>query len=271
MTAPRSILFVGDTHCGSLYGVWPKRLLGENLHDISGPRYLADCWEHHLGRVAELCPGGMDLLVLTGDLIEGKNRKAAAAGLFTPTLGHQVEGAIDLLKPLAAMARRTIRVDGTGYHEEFDEALIALDYALGVAKKRQVFDLQLPGGILNIAHHPAGGSAIYQGTKLDKEAVWADVAAQRRQVPHARWIVRAHLHNFAYQATATKTVCLLPCWKLADFHAKKLNYWAFQPTIGSVLMQADDTEPGGYRFRLLDYELPQPAINAVEDFDAAAG
>lgn len=258
--SPRTILFVGDLHCGGVYGLWPAKWIANGMRDITGASYLADCWSHHGRLIDELYPDGIDILVLTGDLIEGKNRKGQGAGLFTANIGEQTKGAIELLRKLAARSRCVIRVDGTGYHEEFDDALFYLDSELGVQAKQQVFDIQLPGGVLNVAHHPAGGSAIYQGTKLSKEAVLAAFASMQRQVPTARWIVRAHLHNYALQETQSTTVCLLPCWKLADFYAKKVNYWGFQPTIGSVVMEADSTHPGGYRFRPLLYEPLMPTV-----------
>lgn len=257
----KTALFVGDLHCGGYYGLWPEEYLGSSgVRDWSGTRYLNQCWQHMLADVDRLVPGGVDATFLMGDLIEGKNYKAQAVGLHTAALGEQAKGAIKLLQPVRERSKVMLRVDGTPYHEGFDGALGELDVALGISRKAQVFDVQLPGGILNVAHHPAGGSALYQGTKLDKEAVWSSVAAARGQVPTARWIVRAHLHNFAVQHTATKTVLLMPCWKLADFYAKKGNYWAWQPDIGAVLMVADEYEAGGYRFIPLLYPPLVPEV-----------
>lgn len=249
---PRHIGFIGDIHCGSKVGLWPVEEIGrKNV----GAKYLMDCFGHLVESWPEL-----DLLVLMGDLIDGKQRKSDGVGLFTADLGEQVAGAIEVLRPLAAKAKLIYRIEGTPYHEDFHNQLAALDSELNVAQTAQVMDIDLGTGILNVAHHPAGGSAMYTGALVDKTSVWSKVAAQCGKIPAARWIVRAHCHTYMLQDTETVTSIQNPCWQLPTAHAKKTNYYKFQSDIGGVLMIADDEEDSGYRFRCTRYPTPLPTI-----------
>lgn len=212
----------------------------------------------------------LDVLFLTGDLIDGPQRKSAGTGVFSTRMGDQVDLAIEVLKPLVAKAERVVRVDGTPYHEDFHGALKTLDEALGVHKVAQVVDLDLGPGVLNVAHHPMGGSMLYRGTQVDREGLWATIAAARRKVPKVRWIVRAHVHDWMYQETQDTAVVSLPCFELATPHAKKVAYWRFQPSLGGALMRADPSHPFGYRFTPTLYDPPLPSVTSMEELRRAS-
>jgi hypothetical protein len=255
---PETILFVGDLHCGSRYGLWPEAELPSTSRYL-GVRYLAECWRHML----DWLPQRIDLVILMGDIIEGKSRKAEGTGLMTADLSEQAEAAAAALASLRARTGRIWRVDGTPYHEDYHGALRLMDAILGVSLARQVIDVDLDGEVLNVAHHPAGGSALYLGTKLSKESIWSSVAMARRKVPHARWIVRGHLHRYAMQRDSSVTALLTPCWKLQDPYAAKGHYWDWKPDLGCVLMRRDGDEPGGYRMIEQLYDPPMPDVVKV--------
>jgi len=265
-TKPQTIAFVGDTHCGSHWGLHPT---GDEWLPRSskwtGIRYLMECFGHMVDSWPEI-----DLLVLTGDLIDGPQRKSSGTGVFSTKMGDQVDLAIEVLRPLAAKAKKIIRVDGTPYHEDFHNALSTLDHALGVSKTSQIFDIDLEPGILNIAHHPMGGSMLYRGTQVDREGLWAAIAAVRRKVPMVRWIFRAHVHDYMMMESQDTVVVSLPCWELATPHAKKTAYWRFQPSLGGVLMEADKTHPSGYRITPHLYDPPQPTVTKMGEIRAQA-
>lgn len=256
-------VFVGDTHVGGHHALYPAARLPE-FPKYPGIRYLADCWHHAL----DALPRKIPLLVFTGDLIEGTNRKAQSIGLFSARLSDQVEAAIELLAPLARRAETVLRVSGTDYHDDAHNPLLALDIALKVKKARQVFNLDMGTGILNVAHHPKGGGVMYEGTKLDQEQRLMRLAAEAGKVPKARWIVRGHLHNFRHFRTPTSEVVLLPCWKLPDAYAMKGNLFGWQPDLGLVVMDRDRKAASGYLFRENLYDLPKVDIDSEETLHA---
>lgn len=245
---PKTIGFIGDIHSGSLWGLNPKP-------ETAGEKYLAQCYQHLIKGWPKL-----DLLVLMGDLIDGKQPKAQGTLVHTAHLGTQTDMAIKVLEPVVAKAKRVIRVDGTPYHEDFHGALGKLDVAFGVTKAEQIIDLDLGSGILNVAHHPIGGATLYMGTQVDKETLWSQIAAFEKHVPNARWIVRAHRHTYIKQETRTRTIVQMPCFELPTPHAKKCNYWRFQPSIGGLLMVADERHDSGYQFFPTLYDSPLPEV-----------
>lgn len=105
--SPETIAFVGDIHAGSWWGLWPRDLLPER--GFVGVRYLLDCWEDLLRR----WPRRIDLLILSGDLIDGPQKKSGGTGVFATSDREQMEGAIEILRPLAKRAERIIRLTGT--------------------------------------------------------------------------------------------------------------------------------------------------------------
>ena len=252
-STPKTIGFLGDVHAGSWWGLWPRESLPERGY--VGVRYLLDCWED----LQRTWPKQLDLLILTGDLIEGPQRKSGGIGVFAVSDREQVEGAIELLQPFTNRAKKVIRITGTPYHDGHGDPLLALDYALGVDHTCQVLDLQLEGGVLNAAHHPMGGSTLYQGTGTDREALWSVISSGTHRTVETRWIVRAHRHHFLHQRSEHKDVVQLPCWQLQTPYAVKANYWRFQPSLGAVLMSKDASSWGGYRFDPTLYPLPQSA------------
>jgi hypothetical protein len=259
---PKAIGFLGDIHCGSHHGLWPLDDLpgGKRGSKYKGVRYLNSCYANMIDQWPDL-----DILILMGDLIDGKQRKSNSTGLFTAQLGDQVKGAIEVLTPLSKKAKKIIRVKGTPYHEEFEGALNDLDSQLGINLTDHVLNLNINDHILNVAHHPVGGSSLYLGTSVDKENIWSSVAAIEKSVPNIRWIFRGHKHTFIHQETVFKQVCLVPCFELPTPYAIKNNYWRFQPIIGGVLLMRDDSEilphPTGYRVVPTTFELPDPVIH----------
>lgn len=253
----KTALFVGDVHAGSFWGLWPREWLPKRTK-FSGVSYLLDCWEHMI----EWAPPKLDLLVLMGDLIDGKQGKSEGTGLFTASFGEQTDGAVELLRPLASRAARIVRVHGTPYHESMHEALLALDAELGIKRKDtgQVLDLDLGGKVLNIAHHPSGGSGIYRGTQVDKEAVWSGVAVSEGLVRKPTWIASAHRHFYMQQDDGTTVVLQTPPWQLSTPYALKLQRWRFRSKIGAVLMKEDPEHWSGYRFVPQLYDPPKTEL-----------
>jgi hypothetical protein len=251
MSKKRAIaLHVADLHAASHYAPWPEK------SKRAASTYLNECWAHFCLNCPEV-----DYLFLPGDLIDGGQHKSKGTGVFTTQLAEQADGAIELLRPIVKKVLKGIfRLDGTPYHESFDNPLDALDKEFHIPKQHvgQVLDVDLlgDGRLLNVAHHPCSGSTIYMGTSVDKEALWSIIAHGMGKVHACRWIVRGHKHSFMIQEQEGKTVCLLPGWQAATPWAKKVNYWRFQPSIGGALMVKDDWQPGELRFVPMTYKMP---------------
>lgn len=219
---------------------------------------MNECWQHF----CQQCPE-MDVLFLMGDLIDGQQKKSQGIPLFTTHLREQVDGATELLRPIAEKAETIYRTEGTPYHDDFHDPLALLDAELGVKRTFQIGDFVIGDRVLNVAHHPMGGATMYSGTKLDREQLWAKRSASAKKVPDPTWIVRGHHHDFSTFHREDVSVASCPAWQLPTAWAKKTNYWKFQVTIGALFLVADEIQPkalrdpSGYRFARMSYESPK--------------
>lgn len=252
------ITFLADVHSGSVWAPWAPSMRSKHGTTLIS-EYLYDCLSDFSNKMPK-----RTVLVINGDVIDGKQKKSGGLGLFSASLSDQVESAIRMIEPLAKKAVRIYRTYGTPYHDDDHDPLAALDYALGVYKTRQVFNFRIDSGVLNVAHHPGGGSTLYTGTKSSREMMKATVAAFRGKVPLPRWIVRSHLHHWNLHHEEGMSYMGLPCWQMPTPHAVKGDYYGWQPAIGSAEMFRDDSEPGGWRFRPHTYDLPAPEVEELQ-------
>ena len=254
-------VFVNDTHLGSRHAIYPLEHLPAKNADVS--RYLTSEWFRIRDHVL---PRRINRLHLVGDIYDGGNPKNGGIGTWTADVGEQEEMALQLLRPLAERARTVIRYKGTPYHET-NYSFGGLAKGLGIRTENEglwVQDIQLDDGrVMNVAHHPMGSGTLYIGTSLDREQVWANVAAGAGKVPHPHIIVRGHRHCYGKEETELGMTVMLPCWKLPSPHEIKANYWRFQSSIGLVTMHRDQSELYGHRFLYHRVAVPAPQPRAI--------
>jgi hypothetical protein len=175
------------------------------------------------------------------------------------------------MEPLLRKAKRVIRTEGTAYHETFHGPLAALDEHFDITmppdvQQRIVRDIDLGGGaILNIKHQPEGEGALYRGTTLDREVLWATITETLHRIPKATHIVRSHLHSFNGFKGFGKHIHLCPCWCLQQAYATNKKYYRWTPEIGGLLMEASPRAHAGWE--TLEKVYPLPAVEA-EPLDA---
>ena len=254
-------VFLNDLHAGSHHAPYPMDALPKRDSAVS--RYLTE----RLGHTLQSLPKKFDRLHLVGDLIDGCNRKSQCLGVWTADMGEQAEMAAELLKPFADRARVVMRYRGTPYHEGNAKCLEGLTRELGIEEENNnlwVQDIKLRNGmILNVAHHPMGGSTLYSGTGLDREQVWSSVAAGAGHVEKPSIIVRGHRHHWGKLETELALSVALPCWKLPSPHEIKANYWRYHSSIGLVTMEYDDAELYSHRFKFLKVDIAKPKARSV--------
>lgn len=251
---------VADIHGGSYWGLLPPNFEfdGQQFPQNKGQVYTWECWMHMI----ETAPKP-DIVVVGGDVHDGDQRKSGGVGVITPDIQVQSAVAIQVLEPLVSPAERWYLCRGTPFHEtNFDYVaryLKAEEWPSG-GRHGWVLDLEVEGVNFNFAHHPMGGSAMYKGTTLDREGLWAIISASIGKVPHADVIVRSHNHFFACFKANRKTVVATPCWQLITPYAIKNGYWRWQPDLGFVdfILTGDPTHPVRIEEHL--YPLPPKEI-----------
>lgn len=261
--ALKNIGIVSDLHCGSFAGLTPPSYWTERTPAMT--RWLWDCWTWQHSNWPKL-----DLLILNGDLIDGTQRRSEATGLLSASLGVQTDIALECLEPLAKKARKIVRTEGTSYHEGFHEHMRRVDERLGIktpgTQERIVRDIDLGEGvILNVKHQPEGEGALYRGTTMDRELLWATVMEAQKNLPHASYIIRSHLHSHSYLGGFGKEIHFTGAWCLQAPYALMKKRYRWIPDIGSLLMQRDPLGFRGWCVKPTLFELPQLEATKYEE------
>ena len=245
---------LSDLHCGSKWGLLPPSYWNE--HTGEAVKWMWKCWKWLAGNWPDL-----DLLILNGDMIDGRQYRSQHTGLVTNSMGEQTRIAIECLAPMAAKATKIIRTEGTAYHEGFDGPLGELDEHFGIrdpgGQERIVRDIRLGGdAILNVKHQPEGSGGLYRGTFLDREVLWAAVTEHLKHLPIATHIVRSHLHSDGHLRGFGKEINYTPGWQLQAPYATQRKRYRWMPDIGGLLMVADPLGFKGYRTMTKIFPLP---------------
>jgi hypothetical protein len=250
-----NIGIVSDLHCGSKCGLLPPSYWNDYTPDAI--KWLWSCWLN----LIDVWPK-LDLLIINGDPIDGKQHRSAGTGLIDNDLSGQTRIAIECLEPLTAKSSKIVRMSGTAYHESFDGPLAALDEHFGISKpptmqKGIVRDIELEdGAILNVKHQPEGEGCLYRGTNMDRELMWAAITEARKHLPNATHIVRSHLHSDGFMRGFGKEFISTPCWCLQAPYALHKRRYRWVPDIGGVLMRRDPCGYKGYTTSTKTYPIP---------------
>jgi hypothetical protein len=242
-------LVVGDTHCGSIYGLAKPGLKLSDDSELGlnpGQEHLWKCWQHMVGATKEI---GFDFVVHMGDAIDGKQPRQKATELCLPLIKDQKALAVECLS-LIKEARPEAAwyfIAGTEYHD--GDACEALDdiaercgaiqyYGAGTGRySREVLDLNIENVVLNFAHHVGGATGFYRTTPIDREAQWSAFAGKDGKVPRADSIHRAHLHHFVHIEHESKHGFIGPCWQLPTRFMRHRSAYRMMPSIGSYIVE----------------------------------
>jgi hypothetical protein len=215
-------------------------------------KWAFECWKDMWRRV-----GKVDLVIHGGDEIDGKQKKSDGVGLVTASLKEQTEIFIDLVKPHLQQIGVQVRVTGSPYHVGHDDPLALADASLGIRLLGVNGDLEVaPSVIMNIAHQMEGGSALYMGTKMDRETLWRSIQEYEHAFGRAKVLDRHHNHMFAESRFHGKQIVLVPTWKAQDGHAKLRGQHRWVPKIGAALYEWNETWEC-YDVREVTYALPE--------------
>lgn len=253
------IVFSGDWHCGSRWGLIPPDWQ-QQPHCSYAASWMWDAWLEYWATAKR-----PDLLCLMGDLIDGTQYRSEGTTLLTSSLQEQVEMAMAVFEAIPARKRphKIIRVRGTAYHESHHGPLAVFDEKFNVYKpltpeQEIVLDIKLPDDrVLNVKHTPEGSAALYLGTVQDRELLWAKVTEINGGIPKATFLVRAHLHMMGRHDGHGKVLVNNPCWSLQAPYALNKRRYRWQPVIGNHSLVREPEEPLGWAPRCKPFTLPK--------------
>jgi hypothetical protein len=148
-------------------------------------------------KIVEMLKPPIDLLIVNGDLIDGRGEASGGTELITPDRTVQAEMAVAALEVWEP--RKVVVSIGTPYHtgktEDWEKTIASV---LGGKAYSHPF-LDVEGVVFDCKHKVGRSSVSYgRGTPLAKERDWNLWWFDRGGQPKADIILRSHVHYFAY-------------------------------------------------------------------------
>jgi hypothetical protein len=188
----KRVLACGDSHCGHRVGLTPPKYQSA----IPGDEYYriqVELWDFFKKEVEALLP--IDILVLNGDLIDGKGGRSGSSELITADINRQRDIAVDCFEWIGAT--NIVVTYGTPYHTgvtDDDEKEIA--NRLGADIRGQQW-IDVNDTVFDIKHFVGNTSVPYsKGTQLSKDRYWNLIWTEFDEQPKADVVLRSHIHNF---------------------------------------------------------------------------
>ena len=218
----RKVVIISDLHCGGNTGLTHPDF--EHRPSDRSPlrayyKTRRACWKWFEGTIRLI--GKVDVLVINGDAIDGKNDKTGGLDLITSDPSEQVNmvcAIVEVVRPKHVLMTR-----GTDYHtgkitsfenmiaDRYDNTTI--DDSLSVAISGVVFDVK----------HEVGRSDSEQSqhTAVASEALQNILLAERSLVPKADIIIRSHVHYFKYCGGADWVAMTTPALQWSSSFGRK--------------------------------------------------
>lgn len=205
----------GDPHCGHKVGLthpdWQQKPVKSCPRHTKFANIQAGMWREYKKGIKQLIPKPLDLLLLTGDLIDGDGRRSGGTELLTTDRLEQCEMAEAAIREIPF--NRVVGVYGTPYHtgnnEDFETQILKnLGGKIGghewirLKGTNITFDLK----------HDIGASSIPHGiaTAPLRDQLWNDIWSKRGEQPDADVMVRGHTHSYVNVRTSDGHVIVAP-------------------------------------------------------------
>jgi len=199
----KRMVVVSDFHCGHEFGLTPPDWwVRDDTHNVSvtkAGRFQRELWKFYTEAIEHLKP--IDLLIVNGDAIEGKNERSGGIELLTSDRHEQVKmakEAIDL-----AEARKIRILYGTRYHvgkeEDFEKILASLISCSDVDVQGHAF-LDMNGCGVDIKHKVTSSTVPHgRMTSIARARLWNVIwSSEHDRQPKADILIRSHVHYFNY-------------------------------------------------------------------------
>jgi len=196
----KRILVLADSHCGHRSGLTPPewRLNPDNPLDRKWAGLQRAQWNWFHRKVTQLQP--FWLLLYLGDAVAGKGERSDGRDIIRRERDDQVAMAKQVIEHVGARKREM--VVGTRYHVRDWERLVAkeVDAKIGAQGWPKAY-----GVVFHIKHKIGRSNTPYgRSTPLAKARLWQQLWVERKRVPDADILLRAHVHYHEYCGNAHK-------------------------------------------------------------------
>lgn len=194
----KRVVLMGDLHCGHGAGLTPPAWM---VRKKKSPKLFSlecEMWEKYMELVEKYSP--VDLVIVNGDLIDGKGNRSGGTELIESDLLKQAEMATEALSPWQTDGY--LFTYGTPYHTATDSGedieKIVADNLEGSIKSHLFIDVD--GFIIDCKHKisssqiPWGKHTAVSRTRI-QNILWNEMDESQ---PKAKLFVRSHVHYFNF-------------------------------------------------------------------------
>lgn len=195
----KRVVIASDLHCGSEVGLTHP--------DFQTMPIQAELWDAFLGMMLPLQP--IDILIVNGDLIDGKAYKAGGGRMITVDRAEQAEMAAQAIEVFDA--KEIFLTYGSAYHggqSEDWEGVVA--DKIGAPIEDQLW-LEVYNTTFDVKHF-VGASSIPHGrhTTIARDRLWNILWADMGQQPKSDVLIRSHVHYHNYNGGPTWVAMTTP-------------------------------------------------------------
>ena len=191
----KKVVIISDLHCGHRAGLTPPDWQYSAEKDSEKRKWgklQSELWNQYLEIIQEI--KSIDVLIVNGDMVDGKNLRAGGSELITSDRIEQANMAVECIN--AWKCKTIVMTYGTPYHGGVDE-----DWEKIVAKEVDA-DIQdhgfydIAGFIFDVKHHISKSAMPYgQITPLLREGEWnIKWSVVKNNQPRADVLIRSHVH-----------------------------------------------------------------------------
>lgn len=195
----KTVLCITDSHCGHKAGLTPPAYQTMDAQ--------AEVWDWYSQTIEPLKP---DVLLVGGDMIDGKGKRSGGTELITTDRFKQAQMATEVIDE--AGCKEIIMVYGTPYHAGDEE-----DYESVIARTVGAFitghAFPICNGLQFDLKHKVGSSTIPHGraTPIQKAKLWNKMwHDHNNEQPNADIILRGHVHYHEYSGNSRGLAMTLP-------------------------------------------------------------
>lgn len=202
----KRVVAISDLHCGHRIGLTPP-----DYADRSTTKWNTaqrELWREYYRMVKEHGPA--DVLLVLGDVIDGRGEKSGSTELITTDRHEQGKMAADCINMWDA--KDIVMVFGTAYHTGGKE-----DFETPVAEKVKANKIggqewvKVDDVMFDLKHFTSNSSIPHgKGTPLAKEWLWNVIWAIRDEQPLVNIFLRGHVHAFDFVGNDNFLAMALP-------------------------------------------------------------
>jgi hypothetical protein len=198
MRKSKRVLVVNDFHSGHLVGLTPPKhdIKHENPDFFKLDKMRRTYWNYFDREVKALGP--IDITIVVGDCIEGKNEKAGGTELLEADTTKQCMIAETILKGINT--DKMFMVYGTNYHTgDVMDAERTIADSVGATKIGSHDWIDVNGLIIDYKHHVGSSQVPYaRHTAVARERMWNLFWNEWDEFPKADVFLRGHVHYYDF-------------------------------------------------------------------------